>query len=162
MADPLKIMVENWKEIEGIWEESGSGREAYGRTAEHIPGFADQVPYSQYLPYFEAIQATKEKHMQEVQTLKQEITDLKFMLEEVTSERDRLLEIMPNPNKIKVGKWNVTKSGKYYRAFRKLGDKMFGVHLGKEFDHRGAEKMLKAREQQHDFQEALANSRQQS
>ncbi len=162
MADPLKIMVENWKEIEGIWKESGSGREAYGRSAESIPGFADQVPYTQYLPYIEAMLAIREKDMEQVATLEQELARVTLMLEEVSRDRDRLLSMVPNPHKIKIGKWNVTKSGKYYRGFRKLGDKMFAVYLGPEFDEGEAWERIKAREEREDFREALAKSRQTS
>jgi len=160
MADPLKIMIDNWEKIEGIWKESGSGREAYGRTADTIPGFTDQVPYTQYLPYIEAMLAIREKDMEQVAELKQELDRVTLMLEEVSRDRDRLLDLVPNPNKIKIGKWNVTKSGKYYRGFRRLGSKMFAVFLGPELDEEKAWERIKAREAKEDFREALASSRQ--
>ncbi len=36
------------------------------------------------------------------------------------------------PNRLNIAGWTVAKSGQYYRAFRKIKGRVYGVHLGKD------------------------------
>jgi hypothetical protein len=42
--------------------------------------------------------------------------------------------------------WTVAKSGRYFRAFKKIGGKLHGVHLGASIE--GAEEKIKAKAEQ--------------
>ena len=48
--------------------------------------------------------------------------------------------------KLNILGWTVTKSGKYFRAFRKIKGKVHGVHLGKSLD--GAESKIQVKQSQ--------------
>lgn len=60
-------------------------------------------------------------------------------------QRDKDMVNKINKEVNKVGKWNVVKSGDYYRAFRKMGGKTVGVHLGREFKEDDATEKITAK-----------------
>ena len=51
--------------------------------------------------------------------------------------------------------WSLVRYGKYWKCFRKVGGKAFGIHLGKTPDADNALKKIAEREARKDFQEAL-------
>ena len=40
----------------------------------------------------------------------------------------------PEKKKIKVGNWNIVKSGGYYRAYQRIKGKVHGVYVGKKLN----------------------------
>ena len=52
----------------------------------------------------------------------------------------------PAKQKLNIAGWTVIKSGRYYRAFRKINKKVHGVHLGKSLDD--AEIKIRAKQEQ--------------
>lgn len=159
MIDTLNILLDNWETVQRIYDEEGHHQSAYQRLVSEVPGF-DQVPYPMFLPYFEAIQATRENDMQAMTVLRQENARLKEDLEQVRYERDELLALMHNPNNPRIGRWTISKSKEgVYRAFRRVNSRLFGIHLGRELDMDKARKRVREREKNQDFQEALAKSR---
>ena len=59
------------------------------------------------------------------------------------NERLNNIETEPVKSKLNIAGWTVAKSGKYYRAFKKIKGRVHGVHLGKNLD--GAETKIKAK-----------------
>lgn len=41
---------------------------------------------------------------------------------------------LPENKKIKVGNWNIVKSGGYYRAYQRIKGKVHGVYVGKKLN----------------------------
>jgi hypothetical protein len=77
-----------------------------------------------------------DKETQEKQLLFSKIDLLKKELAEATAP--------VNSSGKKIGKWNVVKSGAYYRAFRRIDGELKCIYLGK--DLRGAAQKIKAKE----------------
>lgn len=77
-----------------------------------------------------------DKEIQDKQSLFSKIDQLKRKLAEATAPA--------NSSGKKIGKWNVVKSGAYYRAFRRIDGELKCIYLGK--DLRRATQKIKARE----------------
>ncbi len=52
----------------------------------------------------------------------------------------------PGPGKNNISGWTLTKSGEYFRLFKKVGGQVKGIHLGKIFDREKAIEKIKAKE----------------
>ena len=49
---------------------------------------------------------------------------------------------------VRVDDWNVVKSGGYYRAFKRIGGKLQGVYLGRNFNFETARAKVQAKEKE--------------
>jgi hypothetical protein len=87
----------------------------------------------------------KQRTTKEIEALRAQLTATKNRLEAVSKEleatkeerdtlRAELAKYQRPTAELKVGKWNVQKSGGFYRAFRKVGGMTRAVYLGKRFD----------------------------
>lgn len=84
-----------------------------------------------------------DKEIQDKQSLFSEIDQLKRRLTEIKKELAEATAPANSSGK-KIGKWNVVKSGAYYRAFRRIDGELKCIYLGK--DLRRATQKIKARE----------------
>ena len=129
-------------EADGIPTLTGKGQWMKGTVSNILKGRHGPPP--------KAKQKTTDK---EIDTLRAELTATKNRLQVVMAdleatkaERDTLrneLAKYETPTAgLKVGKWNVQKSGGFYRAFRKTGGMTRAVYLGKRFDEKEARRKI--------------------
>jgi hypothetical protein len=52
----------------------------------------------------------------------------------------------PGPGKNNIAGWTLTKSGQYFKLFKKIGGQVKGIHLGTVFDREKAIEKIKAKE----------------
>lgn len=81
--------------------------------------------------------------------VQEELLETQRQLVHVRRERDELRAELAKYTvpaaDLKVGRWNIQKGGRYYRAFRKVGGKLIGVYLGKQFDETAAREKIMAK-----------------
>ncbi|MFO8084779.1 MAG: hypothetical protein R6U27_10725 [Desulfobacterales bacterium] len=67
---------------------------------------------------------------------------------EIESLQEKIVELKkgPGPGKSNIEGWTLTKSGEYFRLFKKVRGQVRGIHLGKVFDREKAIEKIKARE----------------
>jgi predicted RNase H-like nuclease (RuvC/YqgF family) len=67
---------------------------------------------------------------------------------EIESLHEKIAELKrgPGPGKSNIKGWTLTKSGEYFRLFKKVGGRVKGIHLGKVFDREKAIEKIKAKE----------------
>lgn len=66
--------------------------------------------------------------------LRQKLEDAENKIRELENAIHETEKNQPEKQKIKVGNWNIVKSGGYYRAFRRIDGKIHGVYVGKKLN----------------------------
>ena len=85
-----------------------------------------------------------------IQELESEIQKLESIVTALWNENHQLKKSLSkalapaDPPARKIGRWNIVKSGKYYRAFCRIDGKLHGIYLGKSLQ--GAAQKIKTRE----------------
>jgi predicted RNase H-like nuclease (RuvC/YqgF family) len=100
----------------------------------------------------EQIKAQLMEIKEERKRLNAENTKLKQVLNKYRAEIKSLhkkiaeLQIGPGPGKNNISGWTLTKSGQYFKLFKKVDGQTKGIHLGRVFDREKAIEKIKAKE----------------
>lgn len=93
----------------------------------------------------EAVTKERDKLKTEKQRLKKMLDDYRSEIETLRQEIHEL-KYGPGPGMNNIEGWTLTKSGEYFRLFKKVRGKVKGIHLGKVFDREKAIEKIKNKE----------------
>ncbi len=77
--------------------------------------------------------------------LNKELNKYRAKIESLQQKIDEL-KTGPGPGKNNISGWTLTKSGKYFKLFKKVDGQVKGIHLGKVFDRKKAIEKINAKE----------------
>ncbi len=102
-------------------------------TAEQIKAQLMEIKEEQNRLKAENIRLNKElnKSCAEIESLQEKIAELKRG---------------PGPGKNNISGWTLTKSGRYFKLFKKVDGQVKGIHLGRVFNRKKAIEKIKAKE----------------
>ena len=118
---PIEFLLEHRHEILKIY--TGSPVETWGKLKDVIP-----VDGAMSENTFRALIKNFVETCQFYERLNEKLN---------TNDGDRNMETENAKQKINIDGWTIAKSGRYFRAFKKIGGKLHGVHLGSTIDGAG-------------------------
>ena len=138
---PVEILMRHRNRIHQVYSENGSWTKTYETLSTEINELAEMsvATFKQYAGIM--IEFNKSLNSDD------ELTAVKQELEQVKQELKKIQG--PNPavkHGINISGWSIQESKGYFRAFRKMGGKMYAVYLGKTLEN--AEAKIGMKEQQ--------------
>jgi hypothetical protein len=138
---PVEILIKHRHRIQQIYLESGSWLKTYETLSSEIQEVAEMSveTFKQYAEIM--IEFNKSLNRDE------ELTAVKHELEQVKQELKKIHGVNAAVKQgVNISGWSIQESKGYFRAFRKMGGKMYAVYLGKTLEN--AETKIELKEQQ--------------
>jgi hypothetical protein len=138
---PVEILMKHRNRVHQVYLENGSWTTTYETLSAQIFELAE-MSVATFKRYAEImIEFNKSINSDE------ELTAVKQELEQVKQELKKIQGVNPAAKQgINISGWSIQESKGYFRAFRKMGGKMYAVYLGKTLEN--AEAKIGMKEQQ--------------
>ena len=121
---PISFLLEHRHEILNTY--TGSPVETWGKLAEVI-----QIDGAMSENTFRALIKNFVETCQFYERLNNELNnEIQRLNNEINNKRGPKMETEAVKSRLNISGWTVAKSGRYYRAFKKIDGKLHGVHLG--------------------------------